>query len=287
VSGFRYGVGMGAEGKRRFIVAVDPDTVADVVELDMISGSVSSLEDGGVLVRESEADDLGIGIGDSLAMTFGNTGTQRVPVTGIFGDYREDSYLLSMKTYEDNFARRDDIQLYLTVAPGVSLRSAEAAVGEALEPFPNVQVLNQAGFREESSQMIDQMLNLVFALLALALLIAILGITNTLALSVFERKRELGLLRAVGATKGQVRRMIRWEAATIALFGTALGVAIGIAFGWALISALADEGFSNIVVPLGHVAAFVVVAGLAGLLAAVLPARRAARVDVLEAIAFE
>ena len=287
VSRFRFGEFEGADGNRRFLLAVDPKTVAQVMELDMISGSVSDLEDGGVLLRRVEAENLGLAAGDTLEMKFGNTGVRQVAVAGVFDASMDDRYLLSMRTFDRNFGRQDDIQLHLAVAPGMSLEQAETAVDHALVSFPNVKVLNQAAFREESGQMIDQMLNLVFALLALALITAILGITNTLALSVYERKRELGLLRAVGATKAQVRKMIRWEAATIALFGTALGVVIGVVFGWALISALADEGFSEIVVPVSNIVAFVVIAGLAGLLAAVLPARRAARVDVLEAIAFE
>jgi putative ABC transport system permease protein len=124
-------------------------------------------------------------------------------------------------------------------------------------------------------------------MLALAVIIALLGIANTLALSIFERTRELGLLRAVGMTRAQLRSTVRWEAVIIALFGTFLGLAIGLFFGWALVEALKSQGFTTLTVPPGQILTVVVVAALAGVVAAILPGRRAARLDVLRAIASE
>ena len=132
---------------------------------------------------------------------------------------------------------------------------------------------------------IDMLLNLIYALLALAIVIALMGITNTLALSIFERTRELGLLRAVGMTRRQLRATVRWESMIIALFGTALGLSIGVFFGWSIVRALADQGFRAFVVPTGSLVVVAVIAAIAGVAAAVLPARRAARLDVLGAIA--
>jgi len=124
-------------------------------------------------------------------------------------------------------------------------------------------------------------------LLALAIVIAVLGILNTLALSVLERTRELGLLRAVGMSRRQTKRMIRWEAVIVAVIGAALGVAVGVFFGWAVVRAIADTGISSLSIPLGQLVLYVVIAGLLGVLAAVFPARRAARLNVLAAIAYE
>jgi putative ABC transport system permease protein len=134
---------------------------------------------------------------------------------------------------------------------------------------------------------VDQLLALVTALLGMALLIAVLGIMNTLALSIHERTHEIGLLRAVGMTRHQVRGMIRWEAVTIALLGAFVGLVLGIVFGWATTSSLAEEGLGAFVLPAGQLLGAVVLAALAGVLAAVLPARAAAKLDVLRAVTVE
>ena len=287
VSPMRYGEWKGTDGRIRQLVAVDPATVDDALDLDMLSGSTAALSDGGILLRDVEAETRGVTTGDTLEMVFASTGKTTVTVDGVFGAVMDDRYLLAMPTYEGNFARQQDIQVHLVAAPGVSIEEMRSAVDEALLDYPNVKALDQAGLREESSKLIDQMLNMVYGLLALALIVAVLGITNTLALSVHERRREIGLMRAVGASRRQVRRAIRWEAVIITLFGTVIGVVLGGIFAAALMSALADEGLTRIVVPVGQIAIFVVVAGVAGLLAATGPARRAARMDVLDAIAFE
>ena len=286
-SPFRFGEWKGADGLTRTLLGVDPATIDDVMELGLVSGSLAGFRDGGLLMKDVEAESRGVSVGDSIEMTFGSTGKQTIPIVGIFEGGVDDRYLLSLPVYEENYARQQDMQVHLVGAAGIPAGEMRAAVEAEVSEFPNVQVLDQEGLKEESSKLIDQMLNMVYGLLGLALIIAVLGITNTLALSVYERRREVGLLRAVGATRPQIRRMIRWEAAIIAVFGTVIGVIVGSAFGWALIRTLEDEGFTEIVVPLAQIAAFILIAALAGLMAAVLPARRAARLDVLEAIAFE
>jgi putative ABC transport system permease protein len=153
--------------------------------------------------------------------------------------------------------------------------------------FPNVTVRDQAEFRDEQARQIDQIINLFYSLLGLAILIALFGIVNTLGLSIFERIRELGLLRAVGATRAQLRSMIRWEAVIIAVLGAVLGLAVGVFFGWTIVRALASQGITEFSLPGGQLVGFVLAAAIAGILAAVLPGRRAARIDVLRAITTE
>src|SRR5699024_3980207 len=166
-----------------------------------------------------------------------------------------------------------------------------ARVGNQIESLacdtPTVSVQSQAEFSESQRANIDQLLNLVYALLGLAIVIAVLGIINTLALSVIERTRETGLLRAVGLSRRQLRRLIRLEAIAISLLGAVLGVALGLGLGVVLQQSLTGQGVSELAIPAGKLALFVLMAAVVGVLAAVVPARRASKLNVLTAIATE
>ena len=180
-----------------------------------------------------------------------------------------------------------DFIVYVKAEEGVDPTSIRSELEAALEPFPTVEVTSQAEFKEQIRNQINQLLSLVYALLGLAVVIAILGIINTLALSVIERTREIGLLRAVGMTRGQMRRMVRLESVVIAVYGAVLGIALGLAFGVALQRALVDQGIEVLSIPWGLLIAVLVVAAFVGVFAAVWPARRAARLDVLQAVTTE
>ena len=153
--------------------------------------------------------------------------------------------------------------------------------------FPNIEVLTRDEFRDQQQETVDQFLTVLIAILALSELIAILGIVNTLALSVFERTRELGVLRIVGMSRRQLRRMVRWESVVIALIGAAIGVALGLFWGWAFARALRDQGLTVFSIPVREMVLFLAGSIIAGVIAAVVPAWHAARLDVLEAIATE
>ena len=160
----------------------------------------------------------------------------------------------------------------------------ESAIGAVAASYGSANVLDKDGFLDLVSSEIDTMLGLFYALLMLAVVIALLGIANTLALSIFERTRELGLLRAVGMGRSQVRSTVRWESIIIAVFGTALGLAVGTFFGWATVRAMADQGIDTLTVPVASLTVVTLIAAFAGAIAAVLPARRAAKIDVLRAL---
>jgi putative ABC transport system permease protein len=193
--------------------------------------------------------------------------------------------MFGLPAWEANVADQFDSVVFVLAAEGVPLSEAQAAIEEAAAPYPTAKVQNLGEFKEAQSSQINQLLGLIYALLGLAVLIAVLGIANTLALSIFERTRELGLLRAVGMTRAQLRTTVRWESVLIAQFGTALGVVVGVAFGSSLMLALADQGLGAVVVPWGTLVVVAVLAALCGVLAAVLPAHRASKLDVLGAIA--
>jgi putative ABC transport system permease protein len=196
-------------------------------------------------------------------------------------------WFLSTAAYDANFTDHFDYQIFIKNAAGVSSTRALAAVKAVATGYPGTKVLDQAGYKADQTKFVDQMLGLVYALLALAILIALLGIGNTLGLSILERTRELGVMRAVGMTRSQLRSAIRWESVLIALQGTLLGLGVGVFFGWALTRALRDQGFVAFSLPVRSLAVIVVLAALAGVVAAILPARRAARLNVLRAVVTE
>jgi putative ABC transport system permease protein len=277
------------DGKSDFLTGVDPDALDEVADIDVIEGDLSGLNEGGVLLHSDLAEDLGLSAGDTLRMEFAATGKHDLTVQGIF-DNKEligTNYIISAETYGEHFSEATVTNILVGADSDISAAQARTAIDTIAETFPNVEVENRTEAQENAAAEIDTFLNLIRALLGLALVIALLGITNTLALSVFERTRELGLLRAVGMSRRQTRKMIRWEAVIISIIGALVGLVIGAFFGWALVESLESEGLSEFTVPAGELLLYLVLAGLAGVLAAIPPARRAARLNVLEAIATE
>ena len=175
----------------------------------------------------------------------------------------------------------------MKLASGVSAAQGRKALDRTLKAYLNAELQDRTQFKEAQAAQIDQLLNLIYALLFLAVIIALIGIANTLALSIYERTRELGLLRAVGMSRRQLRSSVRWESVIISLLGTFLGLVIGLFFGWAVVQALKDQGITEFAPPGLQLLVVVVLGGLAGVVAAVLPARRAAKLDVLQAVTHE
>ena len=271
------------------LVAIDPTTWEDVAAISVTAGALAGLaEQGTVMVDTDVAAEHDLAVDDVVAGEFLATGHRDLTVAAVFEpDQLLSGWVLGTATYDANVAQPLDAAVLVVGDRGVPLERVREAVAAVTAAYPAVQVQDQGEYREATAGQVDQLLALVTALLGMALLISVLGITNTLALSVHERTREIGLLRAVGMTRRQVRAMIRWEAVTVAVLGALLGTAVGIAFAWALVRALADEGLTRLVVPGGQLAVDVAVAALAGMVAAVLPARRAARLDVLDAVTVE
>jgi putative ABC transport system permease protein len=287
VAEFRQGL-FGLSGRAQQVQGVDPKTVRAVVQVDMRAGSVSALGEGDVLVFEDAATSHGWKLGDTIHAQFARTGKQDLRIVGIYTDDRLlGPYVVSLSTYERNFVEQLDDIVLARMAPGVTQPRARAAADRVGERFPNVKVEDQAQFRASQAAQINQLLGLITALLGLAIWIAVIGIVNTLALSIYERTREIGLLRAVGMIRRQVKAMIRWESVIIAVFGALLGTAVGVFFGWAMVQALSDQGISELAIPGGQLVIYLVIAGLIGVLAAMRPASRAAKLDVLSAISYE
>ena len=276
------------EGTTAFASSVDPAFEA-TSDLGVVAGSLDSLQlPGTIAVHEDAASDNGWAVGDTIDVAFAATGEQRRQIVAIYSEKGVlDDYGISLEDYSQNFSNQLDILVLVKAREGADLGTVRRNLETELEAFPNIELQDQAEFREKYAEFLNQVLNLLTALLLMAVIIAVFGIVNTLSLSIYERTRELGLLRAVGMTRRQTRSMVRWEAVIIAVMGALFGVVIGIAFGWALQQALEPEGFTELGIPGAQLAFYVVLSGLAGVLAAILPAHRAARLNVLEAISYE
>jgi putative ABC transport system permease protein len=274
--------------------ALDPAQLDKVVALDCASGGAAGLADGGVLLADNVARARGVKTGDTIAVQFPRTfATMKVAgvyrqqnFVGIFG--QSVPVIVSPETADVGFGGTpQDTLVLVKAAPGQRAQAKEAIDGALGRDFPNIAVLTRDQFRAEQVSQVNQFLTVLIAILALSEIIAVLGIVNTLALSVFERTRELGLLRIVGMSRPQVRTMVRGESVVIALIGGVVGVALGVLWGWAFTHALQSQGLSVFRIPVAEVVLFLVFSMLAGVLAAVFPARRAAKLDVLDAIATE
>ncbi len=273
------------DGSVKNTSAVDPTTADATIDFDLRSGSVRDLGPGTVAVQADEAKARHVQVGDTVTMTFAETGAQELRVVAVYGTKDPmGPYTLGTETFDANVTDHVDNHALVDTAEGVSMAEARTAIERVLEDSPNASLLTRDEFKGSIANQIGKVLNLVYVLLAMALVIALFGIANTLALSVFERTREFGLLRAVGMARAQVRATVRWESVLIALLGTALGTALGLGISWALIRAASGTELAQLSVPVTELAAIIAVAAGAAVVAAALPARRAARLDVLRAI---
>lgn len=264
--------------------AVEPDKLDTAWNLEVVDGSLERFGDGGIVVANDTAEEIGVTAGDTLDVTFPRTGVQPLTVQAIV-DNETSSYYIDEETFLDNATDEGPLTLYVSLADGVTVADARPAVESVTGAYAALGVQDSEDMRRDIRDQVNQALGLMSALLGLSIVIALFGIANTLSLSVFERVREFGLLRAVGATRDQVRSVVRWESVLIAVLGALFGIAVGTIFGWMSVRALAEDGFTVFAFPAVQVVAGVAGAAVAGMLAAVLPARRAARVDVLRAVA--
>jgi putative ABC transport system permease protein len=276
----------------------DPDTkdfsvasaaaLPELINLGMIEGSEEDLADG-IFVNKDPAEDLDLQVGDTVSITFQNGETVDVPVAGIYRDAAlAGNWLMSSELLESVVsAQQLDFFIAIRVADGVSDEEAEAAIQSVVDEFPQAELKTAEEWKKESAAQIDQLLVIITVLLAFAIIIAVLGISITLGLAVFERTREIGLMRAVGMTKRQTRRMVRWESVIVATFGALLGIVLGTLIGVALCLAIPDSIVDGVSFSVSTIVVIVVGAVIAGLVAALYPAAKASRMDVLEAIATE
>jgi putative ABC transport system permease protein len=273
-------------GDETLVAAVDPATLDRTLALDYTAGSSVELTGAGLLVDEPTANSHGWGVGDTVEMVTPTGDAASLTVGGIFAaNQAVGPAVVSLETFVATGGAELDRYLFVDVADGAAGQSVRSAIQSAIDPYPVVTLKDRDEFAGEQKGQVDQILMLINALLVLSVLIAVLGIVNTLAMSVLERTREIGLLRAVGMTRGQLRRTVRLESVLISAYGSVSGLALGAVLGISLTRALSDQGIAELVVPGGQLVLFLALGALIGVLAAVWPARRAARMQVLDAIA--
>ena len=283
-SGLRIGT-MKVNGTVETVEALDPAVVDQLFDIGVTNGGLADLGTDGIAIYKGVATSKHLAIGSRLAVQYPKTGKGIVTVRAIYNEQAlAGPYVVSLANYERNFTDQTDTVVMIKTAPGKA-SSARAEIEAVLRRYPNGTLQDQAQFKASRGRQIDQILNLIYALLLMAIIIAVFGIGNALALSILERTHEIGLLRAVGTSRSQVRAIVRWEAVIIALFGTLLGLTISVFFGWVLVRALANQGINQLSLPAGQLLILVILGAIVGILAAWLPARRAARLDILQAIA--
>jgi putative ABC transport system permease protein len=266
---------------------VTPSGLSRTVHLAMTAGrGTPALGAGELLIDTTTASGKHLSVGSVLAVTFAQTGSTTMRVGGIFkANPLLGSYLVGASFFLSHFHDPLPVAVLVSAQPGAG--NVGRAVNNYLDAYPNVGAQTRAQFEHSQEASVNKELGLVYVLLALAIVIALIGVVNTLMLSVFERTHELGLLRAVGMKRRQVRAMVRSEAVIIAVFGAVIGVVIGTALGVAFAASLNQSGVTEIVVPFASLVGLLVLAALLGLGAASWPARRAAGLDVLAAIGSE
>mgnify|MGYP003335669453 FL=1 len=278
---------VGFEDRPLILGAVD-ETIFDLIKTEDIAGSKEAFlkKDAiGVLKQKAERDN--IQIGDQISLTIPEKGDQTFTVSYIF-DWSTPppaEFFLLLNNHDFFTDESLDTEIYFNVVE--KTESVDKLINEIVDKYPGVAVRDQDGLVEEANNQIQQLLNVIYGFLSISIFVALFGITNTLSLSVYERTREIGLMRAIGTYRKQIRRMIFIESSIISIFGAFLGTGLGIFFAWSLIQALADEGFSVFRVSLSQTMLWIAISVVAGVIAAILPAIKAARQNILEAISYE
>jgi putative ABC transport system permease protein len=277
-------------GSLQVVWGIDPVAIQRVWDFDWISGDdevLSRLGVDGAVLEEQSATALGVEQGDTFKVTTVEGEQAELEVLGVYRDpMMLNGITVSTAGYDALFPKPQAFMVVAKARPGADIAETQGSIATALASTPTVQVQTAAEYKESTVDLVNQLLTLVYGLLALSVVISLFGIVNTLVLAVYERTREIGLVRAIGMSRGQVRATVRFESVITSIIGAIMGIVVGILFAWVVTTRFAGQGIT-FSVPVGQLAVFLVLAVVVGVVAAILPARRAARIDILEAIHYE
>jgi putative ABC transport system permease protein len=293
VAGAPAEVDLSGGAKQTILTGLDPATLPDVAKLDWVDGSdetLRGLTGDGAIAESKWAEDNGVGVGDTLTLTKADGSKVQVKIDGTIRDRVQllvQSLALPLPTLRKQFQARQDFTDLVGFAPGADYDATRQAVESLLgKRFPQVEARSQKEFKQDQEDQINQLLALIYALLALSVIVSLFGVVNTLVLTIYERTREIGMLRAIGSSRSQIRRMIRYESFITAMIGALIGALIGLVVAVAAVEALKDDGLV-LGIPVVGIIAVLIVAGIAGVVAGIWPARRASKIEVMEALQYE
>ena len=280
------GGGTGGKDKDSAGITVNPATVGQLFNLHFAAGDWSVVKGNDILVSQKRVDEQHLKVGDTFEVSFLNQSKATFRVGGIFIDKNFGNYFIDRAAFANSGQPMFDFQVAANPAAGVSVDRAVAAIKAVVtEKYPTAKVQTKTQFVDDQIASLDGIITFIYALLLMSVFIAVLGIVLTLLLAVYERRRELGLMRAIGTTRSQIRGSIRWEAVLTAVLGALMGTGLGIALGWIVVTALKDQGLNSFSLSPASLILFAIMAVLFALVAAWWPARKAAKAPILEAIA--
>lgn len=290
IDGVKSATGIGTalakiDNKGRTLTVISPDTIEGNYDIGLINASYSSLDKDGIFISRSLAERDNLTVGSVIKVVLGDAVERPLTVRALYEhDDLAGNRVISRETFAGTTVSSFDFGVYVNLEDGADSTVVRAALQKAVDEYGQGKLLSRDEYIDEQAGQVNQLLGLIYGLLFLSVIIAIVGIIITLLLSVFERQRELGLLRAVGMTRTQVRTTVRWESVITSLLGAVTGIILGIGLGWVIVFALRDQGLSSFQIPLGTTIFIMVMSFFVGIIAAIYPAWRATKVDILSAL---
>jgi putative ABC transport system permease protein len=280
-----------ADGKAAVVMGIDPGLFKQLWSFDWLEGGsdalLGRLGKSEAIVEEQTASSLGVRVGDTVTVETQDGKKAKLKVIGLYRDpMMLNGIIVGTSGYQALFPSGQQYMVFVKAAPGSDLEQEQQALQTALASVPTAKVETAQEYKDSLIGQVNQLLNLVYGLLAMSVIISLFGIVNTLVLAVYERTREIGLLRAIGSSRGQIRATVRYESVITSVIGAIMGIVVGVLFAWVITTRFAGQGIT-FSLPGGQLVVFLVVGVVVGVIAAILPARRAARIDILEAIHYE
>ncbi len=272
------------DGKGQYVTTINPETIEGLWNIGLVNATYADLKTSDMFVSEKVAKKKNLAIGSVLQTSFGDGSTRPLTVAGIYVNNEIGDYIANSKLVDGSAIIMFDIGVYIQTKDNVNKAEAFAALDTAVKKYGQGELLTKQEYINKQSGQVNQLLGLIYGLLMLSVIISIVGIIITLLLSVFERQRELGLLRAVGMTRSQVRTTVRWESVITSLLGAVLGIILGIGLGWVIVLVLKDQGLTSFKLPVVPTIVIMIMSFIVGLFAAIYPAWRATRVNILDAL---
>jgi putative ABC transport system permease protein len=290
IDGVKSATGIGTvigkiDNKGRTLTVISPDTIEGNYDIGLINASYSRLDKDGIFISQSLAERENLTVGSVISVVLAGAKERRLIVRALYehNDLVRDR-VISREVIAGTTVSSFDFGVYMSLEDGADNSAVRASLQKAVDNYGQGKLVSLDEYIDEQAGPINQLVALIYGLLILSVIIAIVGIIITLLLSVFERQRELGLLRAVGMTRSQVRTTVRWESVITSLLGAVIGIILGIGLGWVIVFALRDQGLSSFQIPIGTTIFIMVMSFLVGIIAAIYPAWRATKVDILSAL---